>query len=268
MDYYKVLGVDRTANQEEIRKAYRKLAMRHHPDRGGDATEFQKISQAYDILGDKNKREEYDNPGPRFNQHGGQPYGFQFGFGSDAEHLRDIFKNFGHQFHQRNANPDVVCDIRISLSEAFTGVEKIIRTDFRTVKLNIPAGVRSGHKFVLQGQGPQKVPQQPLGDLVVRMNVNPAADGFELRENNLHKVLNIDYFSAILGCKVDFRHLDGTEIRLTIPEKTDTGANFRLRGKGMPNINGGAGDLFVTVTPVCPELTEQQLDKLKEIINH
>ena len=265
MDYYNILGVSKNASQDEITKAYRKLAMRHHPDRGGDAQEFQKISQAYDILGNEQKRKQYDNPQPQFNHQGRNP--FEFGFGPNADHIRDIFEQFGHAHRRRQANPDVVCDITISLNEAYTGVEKIIRTEFRTVRVNIPAGVRTGHKFVLQGQGPEHIPNMPLGDLVVRITVHPTAGDFELRENNLYKILNIDYFSAILGCKVDFDHLDSSKIRLSVPSNLDSGAKIRLRGKGMPLINGGTGDLFIIVNPVCPKLTEQQKEKLKELVN-
>lgn len=263
MDFYNILGVSKTASQEEITKAYRKLAMRHHPDRGGDAQKFQEISEAYDILGDPQKRTQYDNPQPRFDQGGGNP----FGFGPGAEQFRDIFEQFGFMHQRRQANPDVMCDITIGLIEAYTGVEKIIRTEFRTVKLNIPAGVRTGHKFVLQGHGPENIPNMPLGDLVIRVTVQPTSGDFELRENNLYKILNIDYFSAILGCKVDFQHLDGSKIRLSVPSNLNSGAKIRLRNKGMPLINGGHGDLIVVVNPVCPDLTEQQTQKLKELVN-
>src|SRR6056300_983681 len=123
MDYYETLGVDRTASPEVIKKAYRKLASKHHPDKGGDAEQFKQIQQAYEVLGDPQKKDQYDNPQPDWNLH--QPGGF------DNVDIQDIFSQFFRQNQrQPNRNPDGVMDLRIELHESFTGTEKILDTGY------------------------------------------------------------------------------------------------------------------------------------------
>ena len=269
MDHYQVLGVSKDADASEIKKAYRKLASKHHPDKGGDADEFKKVQTAYDTLSDPQKRAQYDNPSPfgegfEFNfRQGGDP------FSSQGSPFADIFGDiFGHRRQpQRPRNPDGVCDIHINLTEAYFGTEKIIQTDQHNLKLVIPAGTRNGTKFQMQGKGPTHYQDIPPGDLICRVHVHNDSDWDRIDDNLLINV-GIDYFDAILGTKVSFKHIDGKTIEVKIPKNTSPGSRLRLSGKGMPNPRGGhKGDLFVHVVVRPPKLSEEQLRRLEEFLD-
>ena len=166
MDHYQTLGVSPQADEKEIKKAYRKLAGKHHPDKGGDENEFKKIQQAYETLSDPAKRQQYDNPNPF---EGGDPFS-QGGFNFRGD-FGDIFGDiFGRGFQQRQPtrNPDGVVDLHLELHEVFHGTEKMINTGYGTFKITIPAGTRHGTKFNMHGKGPVQHQGLPPGDLIVR----------------------------------------------------------------------------------------------------
>lgn len=256
MDYYETLGVNHTTQPDEIKKAYKKLASKHHPDKGGDPEEFKKIQAAYDTLGNAEKKHAYDNPDPFGGQNpfqqGGNPFGDIFG---------DIF---GQRRQQQARNPDAVCDIHIDLQEAYTGIEKMIDVGYAKYKLTIPAGTRHGSKFKMQGKGPQHNQSFPPGDLICRTFVHMPEEMQRVDDSLIVKV-EVDYFEAMMGSEVSFPHLDGAMLKVKIPAKSSPGQRLRLSGKGMPNPqNGRYGDMYVNIHVIAPKLSDEQLRKIKE----
>ena len=162
MDHYQILGVSKDASQQDIKKAYRKLAMKHHPDKGGDEQKFKQIQAAYSVLSDPDKRAQYDNPNP-FEQFGGDPFGQGSPFG-------DIFSEiFGGGFRrqQPQRNPDGRMDLNISLLQAYKGTNVVVNTGYATLDVTIPQGVKDGSNLRLSGKGPLRYTDLPPGDLLI-----------------------------------------------------------------------------------------------------
>jgi DnaJ-class molecular chaperone len=262
MDHYQTLGVSPQADAKEIKTAFRKLASKHHPDKGGDQEQFKKIQSAYETLSDSDKRQQYDNPNP-FGQ-GGNP----FQQGNFGDIFSDIFGGgFQQQRRQPQRNPDAVCDVHVDLSEVYTGTEKLIDTGYAKYKLTIPMGTQQGSKFVMRGKGPVQHEGLPPGDLICRVHIHEphewGRDG-----DNLFIRCQIDYLEAITGTVVRFFHLDGKEFEVKVPKNTAPEARLKLQGKGMQNPQGGhLGDLFVIVHVTTPNLTEEQLQKFSDFID-
>lgn len=260
MDYYETLGVNHTTTPDEIKKSYRKLASKHHPDKGGDAEQFKKIQEAYETLSDPEKKHQYDNPDPFANmggnpfQQGGNPFGDIFG---------DIF---GQRRQQQPRNPDAVIDINIELEESYRGIEEIIRTELGQFKLVIPAGTVSGTKFIMHGKGPVNYDNLPAGDLICRVHVHNRNNNWNIVGQDLIVRIQVDYFDAMLGSAVRFMHVDGKQLEVKVPKHTEPGSRLRLSGKGMPNPKraGAYGDLYVLVEVKSPKLSDEQLRKLEQ----
>ena len=261
MDYYETLGVNHTTLPDEIKKAYKKLASKHHPDKGGDEAEFKKIQAAYEVLGDPQKKQAYDNPSP-FGQ--GSPFGGQQG-GMD-----DIFSQFfgNRRQQQPQRNPDGVLDIQINLNEAYTGTEKVVDTGYAQFKLIIPMGSKHGTKFNMRGKGPEKFQGLPVGDLIVRLHVYNPPEWETVNHNDLLIKVQIDYFESMLGTEVRLTHLDNKKIDVKVPKNSGPGSSLRLSGKGMPDPdNGVRGNLFVELVVVPPKLDDKMLQDLERIYN-
>ena len=258
MDYYETLGVNHTSTPKEIKNAYRKLASKHHPDKGGDTEQFKKIQEAYDTLNDPQKKHQYDNPDPFANM-GGNP--FQQGGNPFSDLFGDIF-NQRQQRAQRN--PDGVCDVHIDLEECYRGVERTIDVGYAKYKLTIPAGTYSNTKFVMHNKGPQQHQGLPPGDLICRVHVHTSPE-WDRSDDNLFIKVECDYFEAMTGTVVRFPHIDGKQFEVKIPARTEPGNRLRLSGKGMPNPNNGRiGDLYVIVQVKSPNLSDEDIRKIKE----
>ncbi len=263
MDHYQILGVSRDATPQDIKKAFRKLAMKHHPDKGGDEAKFKEIQQAYEVLSDPDKRQQYDNPNPFegiFGQ-GGDPFRQGTPFG-------DIFGDiFGHR-RQPVKNPDGLFDMDITLENAYSGMDSTISTPEGKVQLHIPPGVRPGTKFRIPGKAGGRMPNLPPGDLIVRVNViNPPEWG---RENDhLFIRVEVNAIEAMIGSAVRIRHLDGKQYDVTIPAGTQPGGRIKMAGLGMPNPqNGRTGDLYLLVNVHVPTITnEDELNALNNIVS-
>ncbi|AKF06115.1 DnaJ C-terminal domain-containing protein [Sandaracinus amylolyticus] len=298
-DYYEALGVSRSTTQDELQKAYKKLARQYHPDvnkEPGAEDRFKSINEAYDVLKDPEKRSLYDKYGPAWKaiSEGRQPppgtenvrfdFGDLGGFGGqgfDPNDLGSIFEQFfGGQVEgmrgarRRPRGPrrgdDRETVLEIGVSDAFAGGARDLgirdpetgQTQRLTVR--IPGGVRTGQRIRLAGKGGQGSPGAPPGDLFLEVKVVPDAR-YRLEGDDLHVTLPITPWEAALGATVPLVTLDG-EVRLKVPPGTSSGRNIRLREKGYPRKEGARGDLYATVQIVVPEsLTPREKELFEEL---
>ncbi|NBP02005.1 MAG: hypothetical protein EBU90_18125 [Proteobacteria bacterium] len=269
MDYYQILGVNKNASEDEIKRAYRKLASQHHPDRGGDTAKFQEIQAAYDTLSDPDKRAQYDNP---------QPQGFQFNFGGGFPPEFDQFFSgspfgeiFGGQFRRqqpvKNRTLNLATDI--SLEDAYYGKDLMANITLpsgkeQTIEIRIPPGVKSGTVLRLAGMGDDSISNLPRGD--IHLTVNVQSHRLFRRENDdLIVDLQLMCIDAILGKKIDIDCIDGKTIEINVPPGTQHGHILNVTGKGMPNLTNNLmkGRLLVVVNISVPTyITDEQKELL------
>jgi len=254
MNYYSVLGVAQDASQADIKKAYRRLASKHHPDRGGDEAEFKRVQEAYDALGDPDKRAQHDNPAAgfgSFNQ-GDTPFGDNF---------EDLFR-YATGARQRRGpekNPDSIADIQITFEHAYKGGDFTVQIDNPNISevLQIPPGIRDGTKFRLAGKGLQRFANLPAGDLIIRVNIVYPRE-IKRNDDDLYKKIEISSLVAITGTEVNLPHDAGHSLKLKIPAGTQNNSVLKLSGQGMPNPRTGhKGNLFITVILQTPSVTQQ-----------
>jgi curved DNA-binding protein len=301
-DYYETLGVDRGASEEDIRRAYRRLARENHPDVNKDPgaeDRFKEISEAYEVLRDPEKRDKYDRLGQ--NWKAGQDVsgasgfeGFDFSGSGGGGGFRDVRMDFGggdfggdfsdffdgifgggragfgggrgggrNGFASRGQ--DQVAEIEVSLADAAKGGKrKISLADGRDYEVNIPAGVRDGQRIRLAGEGGGGA-GGPSGDLFLRVRVRPDPR-FDMNGNDLYVDLPVTPWEAALGAdRVEVATLDGTA-RVRVPPGSSCGRQLRLRGEGMPDGRGGRGDLYATVQIKVPnELSPQEREQFERL---
>jgi len=326
-DYYKILGVDRKADDKTIKSAYRRLARKYHPDvaKTKDATDrFKEVSEAYEVLSDPEKRRRYDSLGPDWQRYTQAPPagppggGFRVEYGGDpgnlgdfSEFFRSIFGDLGAHarrgsrsggirfdegFDRSPRGADVEAGVEISLDEAFHGARKTFAMDLeepcavcggsgnvqgkpcaacggggwqraqRQVDVKIPAGVKSGQRVRVSGEGTGAPGSR--GDLYLSVTV-AAHPFFERKGDDVHLTLPITAPEAALGTSIEVPTLRG-KVSMKVPPATSSGRAFRLPGYGMPRLKGGgAGDQFVTIKVVMPsELTSEErelYEKLKAL---
>lgn len=246
MDHYNTLGVSKNATQEEIKKAYRKLAMIHHPDKGGSPVEFQKINDAYEVLGDATKRQQYDNP--QFNQP--QFGGFQF----NQHHfdIDDLFSQiFNNRRHTANQRQIFRTQVSISLLDAYTGKEHSFQlstpTGVKVINVKIPIGIDNGDQVRYENVIDN-------GTLIIGFHILSDLR-FDRKGNDLYCNLPISVLDLIVGTKVNFNTISGKTIEVTIPPKTQPSQQIRLPGLGMPvkNSPGIYGDQILLLKPFLPD---------------
>ena len=285
-NYYDILGVNEKATSAEITKAFKDLAKKHHPDRGGDKDRFQEISEAHDTLKNSQKRHDYDTMrkfgSPR--QGGGEhPFfnedifgDFFSGFGNEGFTFNFTGRNgderiFRNVRNQPRGNRNVQVRMAISIKEAMMNSEKTInyklpsgREEFATVK--IPAGVQHGVTFKFSGMGDDSIRNMPRGDLMVVMSVLDS-DGYTRKVNDLYTDKTIDCFQAVRGHEFNLKTLDDKIIKVKVPAGTQPGTLLTLKGLGMPvhktlNIRG---NLYVKIHILIPQLTAAGLQKIKDL---
>ena len=264
MDHYQTLGVDRNASQDDIKKAYRKMASQHHPDKGGDTEKFQEIQAAYATLSDENKRAEYDNPQP-------QPF-HHSGFSNVPPGFEDIFSQFG-MFRRPPAPQNRTFNLQtsITLEDAFAGKNLIATIALpngreQIAEVKIPAGVQDGTVLRLAEMGDDSVPNAPRGDIHLTVNVT-AHQKFLRQGDDLITVVDVSCVDAMLGSKAIVESIDNKILEVTINPGTPHGQILSVPGYGMPKMNDNRfkGRLFVSVNITIPvNLTEKQKQLLKE----
>ena len=289
-DYYSVLGVSKSASDAEIKKAYRKLAMKYHPDHSkgnkGAEEKFKKISEAYAVLSDKDKRKEYDTFGSegfhqRFSQEDifrGFDFGdiFQeFGFGGGRGGARRFnfgqgspFNFGGGQQQARVKGSDLVYELYLTLREVATGASKTVsfqhqgRSENLTVK--IPKGMITGKQLRLAGKGNPSPYGGPPGDLFIKSKLLDDPK-FSARQYDLYLNHELKLSEAILGVTVSVPTIDDKQLSLKIPPGTKHGTKMRLSGHGLPNMkNNKKGDLYVSIQVKIPKNISAEQKKLVE----
>ena len=274
-DYYKSLGVDRSASQDDIKRAYRGLASKHHPDKGGDTVKFQEIQAAYATLSDPQKKEEYDNPRPQFHSGGGgMPQGFEdiFGqmFGGGNSPFGDMF---GQRRPQPVRNRNLNLQTQITMEEAFHGKELIATIQLpsgrdQVLEVKIPPGVSDGITLRLAGMGDDSVSNALRGDIHLSIHVMPHPV-YHRQGDDLVKTLSVSCLDAIIGKNVQFDTIDGKTLEVTINPGTQHGQTLAVQGYGMPNINNAymKGRLLLNINITVPtNLTESQKELIKQIV--
>jgi curved DNA-binding protein len=247
LDHYATLGVSRTASQDEIKRAFRKLASQHHPDKGGDTAKFQAIQAAYDTLGDAGKRAAYDNPAPQFS---GFPGGAQF------NSMHDIFSMFGQGFPGQQRRNHVRMSLWVTLRDVATGGRRPVSINTgqgqSTVEIEIPLGLNDNDSIQYAGLAPGGQ------DLVITFRIQP--DGVWQRSAlNLATEQTVSVWDLILGGDLVVRSITGESLTVTIPVNTQPGTVLRLRAQGLRDQQGRRGDIHVKLAaripqPVPPEL--------------
>ena len=253
MDHYKTLGVTTNSAPDEIKKAYRKLASQHHPDKGGNTAKFQEIQTAYDVLSDPAKRNEYDNPRPQFGNFGQHPSGQPF----DFETIFDVFGARFNQPRQRQAAVSRV-NLTIGLIDVATGGKRTIGLGGRnTIEIDIPKGINTGDSVQYRGIAPGG------GDLVITFRVREDPE-WQRDGANLYTQHVVDVWDLILGSESVVKDLLGQSITILIPKGTQPGDRLRLRGKGLPG-KIGVGDIIVQIQAKIPvDIPEDLLNMIEQ----
>ena len=302
-DYYKILGVDKKASNDQIKKAYRKLAMKYHPDKAkGDKTaeeKFKSINEANEVLSDPEKRKKYDELGSNwqnYQQSGGNSQGFdwsryanqggnQYQYSSNFE---DVFGNsgysdffdmffggsFGGERKSRRGGrgsvstmgQDLQAMIEITLKESYSGTSKVFSYNNQSIKLNIKPGISDGQVLKLAGKGGAGIRGGQAGDLLITIKILPDAV-FERKGDDLYAKLYVPLYDAILGGKVEFESLKG-KVKIDVSKDCSNDKIFRLPKLGMPvyGKSGEFGDLYLTVKIVLPKnLTANERELFLEL---
>jgi len=269
-DPYSILGVDRNASPEEIKKAYRRLATQHHPDKGGNTAKFQEIQGAYAILSDPQKKAEFDNPRPQMG-----PGGFSFNMGGGfPPEFEDFFGSF---FNQRRASPQrnktYNLQAEITLEDAFNGKEILgnirLPSGEQTFEIKVPPGIRDGNVLRLAGMGDNSNPDLPKGDIHLTIRIHPHHI-FQRHNDDLVMHLNINCLEAIVGKTISIDTIDKKTLEVRIQPGIQHGQILAVPGHGMPNINDPRmrGRLLINVGIIVPtDLTEEQKEIIKKIIS-
>lgn len=268
MDPYQTLGVDQSASDQQIKAAFRKLAVQYHPDRGGNEDKFKEINEAYDKIKTQEKRQQYE-ASKRF---GGDGFNFNFTQG-DPFDMQDMFNQFfGQGFTnprrpRRPVNRPIQIGIECSLEEVFHGCKKQIQIDQtgKTMSIDIPQGIDNGQTIRYKGLGMSDVKNAPPGDLMCKIRVRNHPN-FHRQKLDLHTEQTINCFQAILGTKIIFDNIDRKKITIKIPPGTQPGTTMRIPEHGITGMNRKTGHLFVHVNVSVPtNLKEKDKDDIKSI---
>ncbi len=295
IDYYKVLGLTKSATAADIKKAYRKLARKHHPDvNPNDKTaeqKFKEINEANEVLGDPEKRKKYDkygkdwehgeayeqaqrqqqSQGPYQQQASGGFGGGNFGDGDFSDFFESMFGGRSASSRGRSAGfrgQDFNAELQLDLKDVYESQKRILTVNGKNIRLTIPAGVENGQVIKIAGKGGPGANGGPNGDLLITFNISNHTkfkrDGAHLYSNE-----NIDLYTAILGGEVTVHTFDG-KVKLQLKPLTQNGTKVKLKGKGFPiyKKEGHFGDLFITYNIKMPtKLSDKEKELFKELKN-
>ena len=286
IDYYKVLGIEKNASDEDIKKAYRKLARKLHPDLNPNDKEahkkFQQINEANEVLSDTEKRKKYDQYGKDW-QHAGQfeqqrqqsgarqknTAGQQFSDFGDTDFSSFFESMFGQTSRQQQTKfrgQDYNAELKIGLEDAMKTHQQVLTVNGKNIRITIPSGVENGQQIKLKSYGAPGVNGGPAGDLYITFNIatHPV---FKRSGNDLYTAASIDLYTALLGGETTIDTLSG-KVKLTVKPETQSGTKIRLKGKGFPvyKKEGEHGDLYITYTVQLPtHLTEKEKELFTEL---
>jgi curved DNA-binding protein len=288
IDYYKALGVDKNATQEDIKKAYRKLARKHHPDLNPNDKEahkkFQQLNEANEVLSDPEKRKKYDQYGKDW-QHAEQ---FEQARQSQQQHSRkeqfsgdfnesefsDFFASmFGDTgsggFRQRQTKfrgEDYQAELQLNLIDVYKTHQQVLTVNNKSIRITIPAGVENGQKIKIKGHGTAGINGGPNGDLYISFQIINNTK-FRRDGNDLHTTVDLDLYTAVLGGEIIIDTLDG-KVKLKVSPETQNGSKIKLKGKGFPvyKKEGEFGDLVITFQIKTPtNLTDKQKELFEQL---
>ncbi|WP_394991057.1 DnaJ C-terminal domain-containing protein [Emticicia sp.] len=283
-DYYKILGIDKKATQDEIKKVYRTLAVKYHPDKNPNNKEaeekFKLVSEANGVLSNPEKRKKYDELGENWQQHqqtanqrsGNQQYYGNEGF-DGASDFSDLFEQFfsgkttrGARNNQHRRGGDYETEMEITLEEAYQGTSRIIQVDNEKLRITTKPGSYTDQQLRIKRKGAKGSSEAHRGDLFVRIRVGQH-NQFIRKENDLYSTQTIDLYTATLGGELIVNALFG-QVKIKIVEGTQNGKTIRLKGKGMPIYEKSdvLGDLYIQLQVQIPEkLTDKQRELFEEL---
>ncbi|TDH24220.1 J domain-containing protein [Segetibacter sp. 3557_3] len=289
VDYYKILGLNKDAKDEDIKKAYRKLARKHHPDLNPNDKEahkkFQQINEANEVLSDPEKRKKYDKygkdwehadqferaAGSRSRNQGNANYEYSGDFGEEdfSEFFSSMFGGGGGRRSSGNVKfrgQDFNAELHIDLEGAYTTHQQTISVNGKNLRITVPAGIENGQKLKLSGHGGPGVNGGPNGDLFITFVI---ADHPSLKRvgNDLYTTVDIDLYTAVLGGEVTIDTLGG-KVKIKVPPETQNGTKIKLKGKGFPlyKKEGEFGDLYITYAIKIPtKLTPREKELFTEL---
>jgi curved DNA-binding protein len=302
-DYYKILGVDKSASQDDIKKSYRKLAQKYHPDMNQNNKEseakFKEISEAYEVLKNPDRRAKYDNLGSQYSRHrssGGQNNNFDWSewfnnqqsnqrrssnnvedfFGGTGGNVSDFFDRiFGGggasqaRRTKRKTNTikgkDYKTTVKLSFEEIYNGTTKKLKINEELVNINFKSGIKDGHELKLSGKGMPGKAGGPSGDLIIQVE-QISEKNMERKGNNLYINKYIDLYSMVLGGKINFK-LFGNNINFNLKENTPTGKLLKFADLGFKNYNSiDSGNLYLKLLPKLPDkLTKKQKELFQKL---
>jgi len=269
MNYYETLGIKENVSQEEIKDAYKKLAIKNHPDRGGDETKMKNINEAWESLKSIEKRQKYDQEEKLRKMTGGRNFNFNAG---DRPNFNDIFS---HVFRERSQgfkqkNKDVYIKISLTLEEVYAGKETDLEYNLpegqmNKVHIKIPAGTPDGMRINYKGLGGKEFSDVPVGNLLIIVHYQ-AHPIFEIHGRDVVRFLEVNAFDLMLNNKVKANCIDGSNILINLPEGSDPGTQIRIKGKGMP-VPGSdkKGDMILVLSISIPVLSSKQKELLREL---
>lgn len=294
IDYYKILGLDKTAGTEQIKKAYRKLARQYHPDLNPNDKEankkFQQINEANEVLSDPEKRKKYDQYGQNWQQAeayekakqqqqtagaagrggygGSEAFGEDFSSGDFSDFFTSMFGggSRGGRSQVKFKGQDYNAELQINLREAYTTHQRVFTINQKNIRITIPAGIANAQTIKLKGHGGAGVNGGPAGDLYITFSITDDTV-FKRLENDLYATVELDLYTAVLGGEKMIDTLDG-KVKLLVKPETQNGAKTRLKGKGFPlyKKEGEYGDLIITWQIKIPvNLTEKQKALFREL---
>ncbi|MCD6069469.1 MAG: molecular chaperone DnaJ [Bacteroidetes bacterium] len=292
IDYYKVLGIAKTATEEEIKKAYRKLARKYHPDVNPNNKEaeqkFKEINEANEVLGNPENRKKYDQYGKDWKHSeqfekakqqqqsqqrqytgGGQDFSDMFGGGDYSDFFESMFggsTSGGRGGAVKFRGQDYHAELQLDLKDVYTTHKQTLTVNGKSIRITIPAGTKNGQEIKIAGYGGEGMNGGPKGDLFIRIRVQNSTR-FRLDGNDFYANADLDLYSAVLGGEIMVDTFDG-KVKLKVKPETQNGTKVKLKGKGFPvyKKDGEFGDLYITYNIVLPtDLTEKEKELFTEL---